>query len=150
MCELKSLIHRLVISKYVKVASSWKQEWQHGTIRRYGTVRLNFCWKVRYAFFVMVRVRYASKIELKYGTLVRYCSKCEVRQRWNRSGFSRPDPTGNFQNHCRLTGRSTGFWPARSTGFWPARSTGFFTEGFCSLINVSNEKFSKGGAWVRC
>ena len=26
---------------------------------------------------------------------------------------------------------------------------GFFTEGFCSLFNVSNEKFSKGGAWVR-
>ena len=34
-------------------------------------------------------------------------------QRWNRSGFSRPDPTGKFQNHRRLTGRSTG----RSTGF---------------------------------
>ena len=30
-------------------------------------------------------------------------------QRWNRSGFSRPDPTGKFQNLCRLTGRSTGF-----------------------------------------
>ena len=27
------------------------------------------------------------------------------------------DPTGKFQNHRRLTGRSTGFWPARSTGF---------------------------------
>ena len=25
-------------------------------------------------------------------------------QRWNRSGFSRPNPTGKFQNHCRLTG----------------------------------------------
>ena len=24
--------------------------------------------------------------------------------RWNRSGFSRPDPTGKFQNHRRLTG----------------------------------------------
>ena len=34
-------------------------------------------------------------------------------QRWNRSGFSRPDPTGNFQKHCQLTGQSTG----RSTGF---------------------------------
>ena len=31
------------------------------------------------ATFVMVRVRYASKIELKYGTLVRYGSRCEVR-----------------------------------------------------------------------
>ena len=42
------------------------------------------------------------------------------------------DPTGKFQNH-RPVDR-------------------FFTEGFCSLFNVSNEKFSKegGGAWVRC
>ena len=24
-------------------------------------------------------------------------------------GFSRPDPSGKFQNHRRLTGRSTGF-----------------------------------------
>ena len=58
-------------------------------------------------------------------------------QRWNRSGFSRPDPTGKFQNHRRLTGRSTGFWLARSTVF--------FTEWVCSLFNVSNEKFSKAG-----
>ena len=43
------------------------------------------------------------------------------------------DPTGKFQNHRRLTGRSTG------------RSTGFFTEGFSSLFNVFNERFSKGG-----
>ena len=48
-----------------------------------------------------------------------------TQQRWNRSGFSRPDPTGKFQNHRRLTG--------------------FFIEGFCSLFNVSNKKFSKGG-----
>ena len=47
------------------------------------------------------------------------------------------DPTGKFQNHRRLTGRLTGFRPAR----W----TGFFTEGFFSLINVFDEKFSKGG-----
>ena len=33
---------------------------------------------VWYFFFVMVRVRYASKIELKYCTLVRY-GWCEVR-----------------------------------------------------------------------
>ena len=38
------------------------------------------------------------------------------------------DPTGKFQNHRRLTGRSTGF----------------FTENFCSLFNVSYQKFSKG------
>ena len=59
-----------------------------------------------------------------------------IIQRWNRSGFSRPDPIGKFQNHRRSTGRSTGFWPA-----W---STGFFTENFCSLFNVSYQKFSKG------
>ena len=41
-------------------------------------------------------------------------------QRWNRSGFSRPDPTGKFQSHRRLTGRSTGF----------------FIKGFCSLFNL--------------
>ena len=29
---------------------------------------------------------------------------------------------------------------------WPALSTVFFAEGFCSLFNVSNEKFSKGGS----
>ena len=40
------------------------------------------------------------------------------------------DPTGKFQNHRRLTGRSTGF----------------FTEGFSSLFHVFNEKFSKGGS----
>ena len=92
MCELRSLIYRLVISKSVKVASSWKQEWQYGTVRyasifaqRYGTVRYasifaqRYGTLVRYAFFGMVRVRYASKIELKYGTLVRYGSRCEVR-----------------------------------------------------------------------
>ena len=32
-----------------------------------------------------------------------------IHQIWNRSGFSRPDPTVKFQNHRRLTGRSTGF-----------------------------------------
>ena len=41
----------------------------------------------------------------------------------------RPDPIGKFQNHRRLTGRSTGF----------------FTENICSLFDVSNQKFSKGG-----
>ena len=39
------------------------------------------------------------------------------------------DPTGKFQNHRRLTGRSTGI----------------FTEGFSLLFDVSNKKFSKGG-----
>ena len=28
----------------------------------------------------------------------------DLPQRWNRSGFSRPDPTGKFQNLRRLTG----------------------------------------------
>ena len=65
-----------------------------------------------------------------------------VKLRWNRSGFSRPDPTGKFQNHRRLTNRSTG----RLTG--PVDRS--FTEGFSSLFNVFNEKFSIGGAWMRC
>ena len=51
-------------------------------------------------------------------------------QGWNRSGFSRPGPTGKFQNHRRLTC--------------------IFTDGFCSLFNVSNEKILKGGAWMGC
>ena len=57
----------------------------------------------------------------------------------SRDGTSQDflDLTGKFQNHRRLTGRSTGFWLARSTGF--------STEIFCSLFNVSNKKFSKGG-----
>ena len=46
--------------------------------------------------------------------------------RWNRSGFSRPDPTGKFQNL--------------------RRSTVFFPESFCALFNAANEKFSKGEA----
>ena len=50
-------------------------------------------------------------------------------QRWNRSGFSRPNPTGKFHNHRRLTDRSTGF----------------FAENFCSLFNVSNKNFQRGG-----
>ena len=69
--------------------------------------------------------------------------KC-VGQIRDGTGLDFLDPTGEFQNHRRLTGRSTGFWPGRSTVF--------FTESFCSLFNVSNENFSKGGggAWVRC
>ena len=47
------------------------------------------------------------------------------------------DPTGKFQNLCRLTGRST-------VSDWPGRLY-FFTKGFCSLFNASNEKFSKRG-----
>ena len=58
---------------------------------------------------------------------------CRMNQRWNRSGFSRPDPTGKFQNHRRLTGRSTGFRPARSTSF--------FTEGSCSLLHFLQKNF---------
>ena len=58
------------------------------TVRYVGTVRYasifakKYGTLVRYAFFVMVRVRYAvyaSKIEMKYGTLVRYGSKWKVR-----------------------------------------------------------------------
>ena len=68
--------------------------------------------------------------------ILAHAARC-VTQRWNRLGFSRADPTGKFHNHRRLTGQSTGFRPARSTGF--------FTEGFFSLFNAFDEKFSKGG-----
>ena len=37
MFELRSLIYRLVILKTIKVASSQKQGWQYGTVRKYGT-----------------------------------------------------------------------------------------------------------------
>ena len=43
----------------------YKQGRQHGTVGWYGTVRLKFCEEVRYAFFVMVLVRYVD-------TLIRY------------------------------------------------------------------------------
>ena len=43
-------------------------------------------------------------------------------------------PTGQFQNHRRPVDR-----------FLTGQSTDFFTESFCSLLNVSDEKFSKGG-----
>ena len=61
-----------MISKSVKVANSWKQEWQYGTVRWYGTPFSEW-----YGYGTLVQ--YASKIELKYGTLVRYGSRCEVR-----------------------------------------------------------------------
>ena len=41
-------------------------------------------------------------------------------QRCNRSGFSRPDPTGKIQNLLRLTGS--------------------FIEGLCSVFNKPNDK----------
>ena len=50
-----------------------------GAVRCASVFAKKYSTLVRYAFFVMVRVRYVSKIELKYGTLVRYGSRCEVR-----------------------------------------------------------------------
>ena len=35
---------------------------RYGVVRRYGTVRRNFCLEVRYAFFVMVRVWYVGTL----------------------------------------------------------------------------------------
>ena len=55
-------------------------------------------------------------------------SECVARGR-DGIGQNFLDPTGKFQNL--------------------RRSTGFFT-GFCSLFNASDEKFLKGGPWVRC
>ena len=73
MCELRSLIYRLVISKSVKVAVSKKQEWLYGTpqflfrstvrlicngagtVRWYGTLQNRI--EVRYAGTVRFKVR---------------------------------------------------------------------------------------------
>ena len=64
MCKVRSLIYRLVISKSVKVVSSLKKGWQYGAVRKYGTPQFlqksTVRWYgtlVRYAFFVIVRVR---------------------------------------------------------------------------------------------
>ena len=73
MCELGSLIYRLVISKSVKVASSYKQGWQCGT------VCLNFCYEVWYAGTVRLFCDGPGTVRFKNWTEVRYGSKCEVR-----------------------------------------------------------------------
>ena len=65
---------------------------------------------------------------------VHLCLRPYVLRR-NGTGQNFFDPTGKFQNLRRfLTG--------------PVDR--FFIEGFCSLFNVYNENFSKGGACVRC
>ena len=64
-----------------------------------------------------------------------------LEQRWNRSGVSRPDPTGKFQNYRRLTGQSTGWL----TGFWPARSTGFLQKVFLHYSMFLMKNFQNGG-----
>ena len=51
-------------ASYPRTQQRDQQGWQYGTVRRYGTVRLNFCQEVRYAFFVMVRVRYVGTVRL--------------------------------------------------------------------------------------
>ena len=69
MCEFRSLIYRLVISKSVKVASSKKQGWRYGTVRKYGAVYLNVCLEIRYAGMVRLfcngkgTVRYYGKLQ---------------------------------------------------------------------------------------
>ena len=57
----------LRISGYAPESQTSKnQGWQYGMVHWYGTVRLDFCLEVRYAFFVMVRVRYVGTLfELK-------------------------------------------------------------------------------------
>ena len=74
MCELKSLIFRLVISKSVKFASRQKQGWQYGTVRKYVRYASIFGKKygtlVRYAFFVVVW--YVGTVRFKNWTEVRY------------------------------------------------------------------------------
>ena len=51
-----------------------------------------------------------------------------MHQRWNRSGFSRPEPTGKIQNLRRLTGHLQ------------ARLTVFFTDSLRSKFNKHNNK----------
>ena len=69
MCEFRLLIYRLVILKSVKVASSWKQEWQYVTVRKYGMVHFSFWQEVRYAGTVRLfwneRVRYVGTVRSK-------------------------------------------------------------------------------------
>ena len=76
----------------------------------------------------------------------RVSASLRLSQRWNRSGFSRPDPTGKFQNHRRLTDRSTG----RLTGFCLARSTGFLQKVFLHYSMFLIKNFQKGGEWMKC
>ena len=60
-----------MISKSVEVASSSKQEWQYGTVRKYGTVLYasifakKYGTLVQYAFSAMVRVRYVDTVSFK-------------------------------------------------------------------------------------
>ena len=69
MCELRSQIYRLVILKSVEVARSLKQGCS--TVRYVSTVRYASIFAkengtlVRYAFFVMVRLRYVGTVRFK-------------------------------------------------------------------------------------
>ena len=58
---------KCVISKSVIVASSQKQVWQYGTVRRYGTPQSLLKSTVRWygTFFAMVRVRYVGTVRFK-------------------------------------------------------------------------------------
>ena len=68
MFELRSLIYRLVILKTVKKLRVVKSKDGY-TVRKYIMVRPIFAKRygrlVRYAFFVMVRVRYVGMVRFK-------------------------------------------------------------------------------------
>ena len=55
------------------------------------------------AIIVETNIRAQTKGPGHKGADIRAQGHKGARQRWNRLGFSRPDPTGKFQNHRRLT-----------------------------------------------
>ena len=72
MFELRLLIYRQVILKTVKVAIVVKSE-DGNTIKYVSTVR--------YAFFVMVRVRYVDTVSFKNWIKVRYAGTVRFKAR---------------------------------------------------------------------
>ena len=68
MCGLISLNYRLLILKSLKVASSEKQGLQYGTVRKYGTIHLNFWQEVRYTCTVRLFCN-GTGTARSYGTL---------------------------------------------------------------------------------
>ena len=70
--QKKTSPYNFVLIQIESIFGACNQGWQYGTARRYGTVRLNFCKEVRYAFFVMVRVRYVGTVRLFLMVSVRY------------------------------------------------------------------------------
>ena len=90
-----------------------------------------FCSGAPLTFFVHPRVHCAHRLK---STVLEVHSILQMEP--VRIFSVQPDPTGKFQNHRQLTGRSTGIFTFYSK-----------FQYYCSLFNVSNEKFSKRGGW---